>query len=68
MTYVYAGAPNPRGMFNTPEAQEQAERLRTLFETGVPVIASMDGLTVTPAPNPTPRPERHTLELGVTEW
>ncbi len=60
MTYVYAGAPNPRGMFNTPEAQEQADHMRNLFEAGVPVVAATDGLTVTPAPNPPFRPERHT--------
>lgn len=47
MTYVYAGAPNVRGMFNTPEAQEQADRLRDLFESKVPVTASGDGLSFT---------------------
>ena len=35
--YVYAGAPNVRGIYNTVEAQEQADRLRDLFEEGTPV-------------------------------
>lgn len=47
MTYVYAGAPNPRGIYNTVEAQERADRLRDLFESKVPVTASGDGLSFT---------------------
>jgi hypothetical protein len=47
MTYVYAGAPNPRGMFNTPEIEAKADRLRDLFESKVPVTASGDGLSFT---------------------
>lgn len=43
--YVYAGAPNVRGIYNTVEAQEQADRLRDLFEEGTPVVASGDGLS-----------------------
>lgn len=47
MTYVYAGAPNVRGIYNTVEAQERADRLRDLFESKVPVTASGDGLSFT---------------------
>lgn len=43
--YVYAGAPNVRGIYNTVEAQERADRLRDLFEEGTPVVASGDGLS-----------------------
>jgi len=45
--YVYAGAPNPRGMFNTPELEAKADRLHDLFESKVPVTASGDGLSFT---------------------
>ena len=47
MTYVYAGAPNPRGMFNSPEIEPKADRLRDLFESKVPVTTSDDGLSFT---------------------
>lgn len=45
--YVYAGAPNPRGMFNSPEIEAKADRLHDLFTAGVPVTASGDGLSFT---------------------
>lgn len=45
--YVYAGAPNPRGIYNTVEAQKRADRLHDLFKAGVPVTASGDGLSFT---------------------
>lgn len=45
--YVYAGAPNVRGIYNTVEAQERADRLHDLFTAGVPVTASGDGLSFT---------------------
>ncbi|MBN2629756.1 MAG: hypothetical protein JXR75_04360 [Rhodobacteraceae bacterium] len=76
--YVYAGVPSPLGMYDDLHHQRKTERLRALFEAGVPVIASGDGLTATPAPNSSPRPPRDTWndsapvdgdgELGAAEW
>ncbi|TGD41511.1 hypothetical protein EEB11_18290 [Pseudotabrizicola sediminis] len=43
--YVYAGAPNVCGLFNSPEIEAKADRLRDLFEEGTPVVASGDGLS-----------------------
>lgn len=74
--YVYAGAPSPLGMFDDLATQRKTQRLRELFEAGVPVIASGDGSTATPAPNSGPRPPRDEWEesapapgvLGTAEW
>lgn len=45
--YVYAGAPNVRGIYSSPEIEAKADRLHDLFTAGVPVTASGDGLSFT---------------------
>lgn len=42
--YQYAGRPNIRGIFNHPEVEAKVARAKTLFEEGVPVVSTNDGL------------------------
>ncbi|MFN3576484.1 MAG: hypothetical protein ACK4TJ_05835 [Tabrizicola sp.] len=42
--YVYKGAGHPRGLFDSPEIRAKVERAKTLFEEGVPVVSTNDGL------------------------
>ncbi|AOZ68595.1 hypothetical protein LPB142_04070 [Rhodobacter xanthinilyticus] len=42
--YVYAGRPNVRGMFNHPEIEAKADKAKALFDAGIPVVSTNDGL------------------------
>lgn len=65
--YVYAGRPNIRGIFNHPEIEAKAEKAKELFEAGIPVVSTNDGLDFfatkarpRPPAEPEPTPEDET--------
>lgn len=42
--YVYKGAGHPRGMFDSPEIRAKADKAKELFDAGIPVVSTNDGL------------------------
>ncbi|RWR45700.1 hypothetical protein EOW65_15790 [Sinirhodobacter ferrireducens] len=56
--YVYKGAGHPRGMFNSPEIEAKANKAKELFDAGIPVVSTNDGLDfVATKSRPRPTPE-----------
>lgn len=42
--YVYKGAGHPRGLFDSPEIRAKADKAKALFDAGIPVVSTNDGL------------------------